>query len=1477
MPIPLSALSGLGNPEAAERLREQFGGRREVDRDGSVYTSINTRPIPPPKALRLIHAHRQEEKKQREEDQEAEEFERQHGMGVKESHTTFNPAERDLEALRRKRELAQRALESRLCDAACTHEVFGCGLTECDGVFQYSESFCHGAPVYVNERGWTLHRDRPPVLETVGSDQEQTEFGWILSKDRKPFYAVKTEELIIPSSGWQCFYGPPPPPSQVSATSFEEHFSQQSGRLKELGNDRLKTGAAEDAEVLYTEGINSFEGFDEVIASSEKLQQLVTALRANRAEARLRCRKPRDAQEDCLWVLNRDPNHAKAANRLARACREDPTCGPSSVEALQLALSRGATPSASSSAAASREEIRLALEDVEMMVQCESGSSQLTGLYHKAQQLREALQRLRDLGPGHQEVTSAGESLTKALKEREAKIQPKELKEVVLLRSLGLADMVLEAFQHKEETAWTGDLLSLLLGLEISDTLLRKVLSALPPAALGLVQSPGTALLLAGRLLRHRSGVKHRVADTIVEARGLLAGCLRLWIELLEHDTEEAEAVTEVLLALDSQVTRQDNLEALALALFVETFVGERRAGVVTGGAVMKAGPSVRRLVLGLLRRWTGDEKVLRSFSPELIGRMWASMRGKLRRDADIETLKELPKTSNGHVLKLEWYKLKPSSALRKGVGAFHPEELLEASLAFLKAHFDVTCRRGPGQPQEGLLGRDPAEEWCEDVLDKPFGWGVLLPLVVAPATVASSALLLLEALQLKHPHNEHISNRLAGLHTFLPLLKIPTPPEKPATSHLGSTLSLSSTARRAAAVLLQCSLDTTLGMKVVKDLLEESLEAVWELLEGALPDECPETIAALSETLGMICGNFRCIDQLPPAAIPALLRELLRSSSASIRSHLAKLLRLVHTDPVGNKLLAESLEDARLGLDESQRARVWQEIFDPRTPAGQLQAQKLAEQQVAEERVPLDAAQVGHAPAVASALAQTYLSRRPSNRVLLMGRVARALARSLVSCCPTCQVVLAETAEITEPLDKVVSVRLPSPQGVASDPVLTQTFDFVILAEPMGFLDVAEYAECLRPFIRRREHEEEKVKDQVQLVCLELRERLEDACDELYSAGYYSAEHDQDLPKLRRASFPGGWGVALLSLPSAEKERRKKEADHAAKARKVQRELEEEANANRNEEEQLQRLELHSQLFCAESSAEVQPLPISFEVGARSDEAQVLVFWLHGPREDPTLWKPVLEEVVEKVGRSAVRVVGATLPSGQTSWFDLSDSAAVNLGLEWYELAEGPTQEAAEKAAKDPAVNVSFGKPTLQELKHLATLEVSVRGLLALAEKECIASPACSVVFGGFSLGGSVAAYAGLSGLASDEVAKRLTGVVLCCSGVPVFHFLASKMQANCLQRRETLQQSAWNGDVPELPPLPTIHLVYGEKDPEVRNEWLETIRGLCQRFNFPTATRRFRGSKEDRFPAEARSQGLTEVLKLICKAESGLKDFIE
>ena len=137
-----------------------------------------------------------------------------------------------------------------------------------------------------------------------------------------------------------------------------------------------------------------------------------------------------------------------------------------------------------------------------------------------------------------------------------------------------------------------------------------------------MARDPQLVLPLVGRLLKHDLAAQLRVADAVIETKGLLATCLRPWTRMLDdrHGREPDDAVVEVLHALQAQALRLDNLEALSLALFVECFVGEKIEGPegssVTGGFVLYGGGGVRQVVLSLLRHWAEDEKELQALEP---------------------------------------------------------------------------------------------------------------------------------------------------------------------------------------------------------------------------------------------------------------------------------------------------------------------------------------------------------------------------------------------------------------------------------------------------------------------------------------------------------------------------------------------------------------------------------------------------------------------------------------------------------------------------------------------------------------------------------------------------------------------------------------------------------------------------------------------------------------------------------------------
>jgi len=495
------------------------------------------------------------------------------------------------------------------------------------------------------------------------------------------------------------------------------------------------------------------------------------------------------------------------------------------------------------------------------------------------------------------------------------------------------------------------------------------------------------------------------------------------------------------------------------------------------------------------------------------------------------------------------------------------------------------------------------------------------------------------------------------------------------------------------------------------------------------------------------------------------------------------------------------------------------------------------------------------------AAIYERYLKAKDRPRILVMGRIARALCRCFSDKYDTCQVILGDTTldklSKNELGNNVAPILLPVPQGIEGDPDLGSQdhFDLVITGEPMGYYDVCEYADKLRPFIKRREKEDDRDSDQVQWVCIEAQDRLEDARDEMYSAGYYKADHDKGLEMLRKVALKMEHDVALFSLPSYEKESWKRTENKQAVERKARREKEEEAQARKDEENEQRRNVLYETLFDSMlSPVEVASLPVAFELGAPQGEADLIFFWLHGNSEAPEARRALLEEAVAAAD-SRVRIVAATFPEGRSDWYRWSDEVAVNYGTEFYEMSDGPYDEAIEKAKKEPARNVSFSKPTFAEMQCLEELEPCCKQLLNLAEEEVAGGVAegARLAFGGFAQGGSVAVYAALSHTAPEEVQSRLCGVMPCCSGVPVLHFLAPKMQDVCLkaQERGISQQ-----------PI-RVQMVYGKGDTEVKESFVETARDIFKRFDFPVTLSRFEGTDDNRFPEDVQREQLRKALK--------------
>lgn len=137
----------------------------------------------------------------------------------------------------------------------------------------------------------------------------------LLAKTKKPLYAVKTEALAPPISGWKKFGGAVPLPIIDAAETAEGAAGAACQSLKEEGNALFAAKRYVEAEAKWSRAL-------EFISHLGESDQVAVALFANRAEARLRGEQWELALADANAALSRRPDHDKALLRAAVATRE---------------------------------------------------------------------------------------------------------------------------------------------------------------------------------------------------------------------------------------------------------------------------------------------------------------------------------------------------------------------------------------------------------------------------------------------------------------------------------------------------------------------------------------------------------------------------------------------------------------------------------------------------------------------------------------------------------------------------------------------------------------------------------------------------------------------------------------------------------------------------------------------------------------------------------------------------------------------------------------------------------------------------------------------------------------------------------------------------------------------------------------------------------------------------------------------------
>jgi len=232
----------------------------------------------------------------------------------------------------------------------------------------------------------------------------------------------------------------------------------------------------------------------------------------------------------------------------------------------------------------------------------------------------------------------------------------------------------------------------------------------------------------------------------------------------------------------------------------------------------------------------------------------------------------------------------------------------------------------------------------------------------------------------------------------------------------------------------------------------------------------------------------------------------------------------------------------------------------------------------------------------------------------------------------------------------------------------------------------------------------------------------------------------------------------------------------------------------------------------------------VAFELGAKCGEAAAVMMWLPNSKEPPESHRPWLLKLAED--NPLLRILVLQPRGIDTKWFDISDSAAVRLGLR-YSVAD----DFDGNSGSDPARSVgSLVCPTLMDveieaLQQVESAALSVARRCALEERSVVA-PKQSFAplpffLGGSGQGGSVALYT-----AACLVKDAVRGVAFVHSGVPVASMLGERMSAKA--RQSTQWFAVYDKDDKKVPAAfaEALHQMLTIIECDVSLKWLPVAR---------------------------------------------------
>lgn len=187
--------------------------------------------------------------------------------------------------------------------------VTGAGSDDVNGLYVPTGRKWHEAEIFENDKLCMLSRE-PHKSQKTGL----TSYGWILGQDRKPMYAVQSEEILPPKSGWKKFTGQVPIPAVDPSDSLKAAAETAALAFKDQGNALFTARSYKEAATKWSRALSTLEKY-----CSDS--QVRATLYANRAESNIRMERWEEALLDCEAALVTKPSHDKALLRAAVALR----------------------------------------------------------------------------------------------------------------------------------------------------------------------------------------------------------------------------------------------------------------------------------------------------------------------------------------------------------------------------------------------------------------------------------------------------------------------------------------------------------------------------------------------------------------------------------------------------------------------------------------------------------------------------------------------------------------------------------------------------------------------------------------------------------------------------------------------------------------------------------------------------------------------------------------------------------------------------------------------------------------------------------------------------------------------------------------------------------------------------------------------------------------------------------------------------